>query len=98
MIKNGTFVVVTTGAQRRGVFAGELVSNDGSGNIELKDARMCVYWSRETHGVLGLAAKGPQNGSRITPSVPSIKLDGVSSVMEATDKARAAWEAEPWTN
>ena len=98
MIESGTFVVVTTDMNRRGVFGGELVSNDGNGNVTLKDARMCVYWDVKTRGVVGLASKGPQSGCRITGAVPTIELDGVAAVMQATDEAKSAWESEPWAS
>lgn len=91
----GKFVVVTTDHTRRGVFAGELVSHEGDVAV-LAKAQQCVYWSESTHGVLGLAAKGPQSGSRIGPPAPKLELNGVTAVMEASPEARAAWEAQPW--
>ncbi|MHC4066974.1 MAG: DUF6948 domain-containing protein [Planctomycetota bacterium] len=98
MPKTGKYVVVTTDHNRRGVFGGLLASYDkNTGRIELTEARNCLYWSKETHGVLGLASCGPQVGSRIGPAVSRIYLDGVTAVMEATAEARAAWEAEPWS-
>ena len=105
MSKKKRMVVVTTDSNRRGVFAGELVKEVKkefpSGSIlwfvTLKNAQMCVYWSPETHGVLGLAATGPAKGSRITPQVLSIELDGVTSIMDMTDEAVKKWRAEPWS-
>jgi len=94
----GQYVVVTTNKYRRGVFGGILQSHDiTAGCAVLTEARNCVYWSAETHGVGGLAVIGPQNGSRIGPAIPELSLDGVTAVMLATDQARAAWEAEPWS-
>ena len=89
------FVVVTTDKDRRGVFGGELVSHEGD-RVVLRNAHMAVYWSAETKGVLGLASIGPQKGSRITPPVPRIALDGVTAVMDVTTEAVARWRAEPW--
>lgn len=89
------YVVVTTDINRRGVFGGILESAKG-GNVVLKDARMCVYWSRDTKGVVGLAAIGPQKGSRISAPAPRIELDGVTAIMDCTDEARKLWEAAPW--
>lgn len=89
------YVVVTTDLNRRGVFGGVLESSE-SGTAVLRDARMCVYWSRETRGVVGLAAIGPQKGSRISPPAPRIELDGVTSIMDCTDEARKLWEDAPW--
>lgn len=88
-------VLVTTNKDRRGVFCGELLSERGS-VIELKDARMAVYWSTAVKGVLGLASVGPQKGSRITPKVPRIKLNGVTSITDCTKEAVENWEKEPW--
>jgi len=88
-------VVVTTDKDRRGVFFGELVSEDESTAI-LKDAQMAVYWSAETRGVLGLASIGPQKGSRISPVVPRIRLNGVTAVMDTTQEAAEKWRQQPW--
>ena len=91
----GRYVVVTTDANRRGVFGGWLESHKGD-VVVLTDARMCVYWSAETRGVLGLASIGPQKGSKITPPVPRIEINGVTAVMDATEVARNAWESGLW--
>jgi|SRR3990167_3197491 len=90
-------VLVTTDSTRRGVFFGYLESFDRTTQIAvLTQARLCVYWSRETHGVFGLAAKGPAAGSKIGPAVPRIELNGVTAVCECSDEAVAAMEKEPW--
>ncbi len=89
-------VVVTTDKDRRGVFCGEFVSQDKD-IVKLKNVRMAVYWSSTTRGVLGLASIGPQEGSRITHAIPYIELNGVTAVMDATNKAVKQWEAEPWS-
>ena len=94
----GTKVVVTTNKDRRGVFFGTLTAHDGNGNVTLSDARNCVYWTKSTHGFLGLASLGPQDGSRVTPAVPVIEIDGVTSITQCTDQACQRWEAEPWQN
>lgn len=91
------FCVVTTNKNCRGVFAGEVTESDlEKGTATIKDARMCVYWSTDTKGVVGLAAGGPTNKCRVTAPAPEIKLMGVTSIMEATDEAKKAWESEPW--
>jgi hypothetical protein len=66
------------------------------GTVTLSRARMCTYWSKETHGVVGLAAIGPQKGSRIGPEAPGMTLESITAVIDCTDKAVAAWSAEPW--
>lgn len=55
-------LVVTT--VHKGVFFGYGTPTDEK-TIKIDRARMCVYWPSETHGVLGLAAQGPKNGSKI---------------------------------
>ena len=57
---------------------------------------MCVYWSSDVKGVVGLAAKGPTRGCKIGPPAPFITLQDVTSVMEASEEAAKAWESQPW--
>ncbi len=84
-------VLVTT--EYRGVFYG--YAEDTSGDtIILKNARNCIYWSPETGGFMGLASRGPADGSRIGAKVDLIELRKVTSVTEMTDAAVAAWERE----
>ena len=94
--KTERYVVVTTDLNRRGVFGGILESAKGDAAV-LRDARMCVYWSRETKGVVGLAAIGPQEGSRISAPAPRIEINGVTAIMDCTPEARALWESAPWS-
>jgi hypothetical protein len=97
------FVVVTTDSTRRGVFGGVLLEYDkDKGTAVLLQAQMAVSWSRETRGVLGLAAAGPVPGgypiaTRIGPPVPRLEIDGVTAVIDATDEARAEWVKQPWS-
>ena len=88
-------VVVTTDKDKRGIFFGELVKNEG-GTVTLKRAQMAIYWTAETRGVLGLASIGPQDGSKISPVVPKIELVGVTSIMDATDAAVVEWRKVKW--
>ena len=87
-------VVVTT--EHRGVFAGYPVGVAKDRTIKLTDARMCVYWSQDVHGVVGLAATGPSKSCRVTAKAPSITLEAVTAVAECTPEATAAWEKGPW--
>lgn len=93
-MENEKYVVVTT--DKRGVFAGVLTEDNGD-TVVLSEARNAVYWDRSVKGFLGLAANGPGSGCRIGPAAPSVKVNGITSVTTATDKARKAWEAEPWS-
>lgn len=97
MTKAKDFVVVTTDNEKRGAFGGTLVKHDtAKGTAILKDAHMAVFWSKKTKGVLGLAAHGPLEGSRITPKIPEIELNGVTAVMKCTEAAKKKWRKEPW--
>lgn len=87
-------VVVTT--IHRGVFFGDLVSEDGD-MVKLKDARNCVYWPAGTRGFLGLAFTGPPKGSRVGHAAPSITLRGVTSISECTPEAAEKWQSGPWS-
>jgi len=89
------YVVITTNKDRRGVFFGALETHDDDVVI-LRDAQMAVYYAPETHGVLGLASIGPQRGSRISPIVPRLEVDGVTAVMDCTDEAVKKWREQPW--
>ena len=82
-------VVVTT--QHRGVFFGYTKDTTGD-RIHLERARNCIYWSSETGGFMGLAEKGPAQGSRIGARA-DIDLRGITSVVAATPAATEAWEA-----
>ena len=86
-------LVVTT--EHRGVFFGYGTPTTDK-TIRLERARMCVYWSADVKGVLGLAATGPSKDCRIGPAVPAITLAAVTSVMECSDESAKAWEKGPW--
>lgn len=99
MTTNERAVVITTA--KRGVFFGytketgeEIIAR---GHATIANARMCTYWSAETRGVLGLAAIGPQKGSRIGPRVPELTCESVTAVMVCSPAAKEAWEAAPWS-
>ena len=89
---DGRPVVVTT--SHRGVFFGYAEKTDGT-TIFLKSARLCIMWSADLRGFMGLASVGPNNNCRIGPAA-DITLYDVTAVMEATETARTAWEAAPW--
>lgn len=86
-------VIVTT--EHRGVFFGYATDTDGD-VIELKRARLCVYWSADCKGFMGLAATGPSSGCRIGPAVDSIELRKITSVLAVTSDAVKRWESAPW--
>ena len=62
-------VVVTTA--HRGVFFGYIDGKPTDApTIRIERARMCVYWSADIKGVLGLAATGPSKDCRRGRSWP----------------------------
>ena len=87
-------VVVTT--EFKGVFFGYVVADNSPANIVLAHARMCVSWSSQVRGVVGLAVSGPVNGSKVTAAVPKVTLQKVTAVFVCTPEASAAWEKAPW--
>lgn len=91
--QNGQPLIVTTA--HRGVFFGYGTPSDAP-TIVLTEARMCVYWTADLHGVCGLATKGPGSGCKIGPAVRRITLRDVTSVMECEPEAEAAWAKSVW--
>ncbi len=85
-------VMVTTA--HRGVFFGYATDTQGE-TIALKRARNCVYWSADCKGFMGLAATGPTKTCRIGPAA-DITLRNITAVMEVSEAAAVAWEAQPW--
>jgi len=85
-------VLVTTA--HRGVFFGYATKTDGE-TIELKRARLCVYWSADVRGFMGLASGGPTKSCKIGRAA-DIELRNVTAVLEVTEAAAKAWEASPW--
>lgn len=89
----GTKAVVVTTAHR-GVFFGYATNVKGE-TIDLERARLCVYWSADIKGFMGLAATGPRSTCRIGPAA-TIQLRNVTAVLTCTPQAVAAWEGAPW--
>jgi hypothetical protein len=85
-------VLVTTA--HRGVFFG--FASDTSGDtIHLSRARLCVYWSADVRGFMGLAATGPSSGCRIGPPA-DIEVRAVTSVVEVTPEAVKRFDGAAW--
>lgn len=91
-------IVVCTA--KRGVFfgyaAGSAQSLVEKGKLTLERARMCVYWSAQTKGVLGLASHGPAAGSKVGAQVPELAIESVTAVIVCTDAAIKVWEEGSW--
>lgn len=88
-------VVATT--LHKGVFFGYVDKIEPDNKIVLTDAQMCVYWSSDIGGVLGLAATGPSKGCRVSPVIPRISLTDVTAILDCTDAAVEAWKGRPWS-
>jgi hypothetical protein len=89
-------VLVTT--EYRGVFFGYVPSGTDLNctEIRLERARLCVYWSADVRGFMGLAANGPSKDCKIGPQVTAITLQRVTSISEVSEKAKNNWENENW--
>ena len=85
-------VLVTT--EYRGVFFGYATKTDGD-IIHLKNARLCLYWSADIKGFMGLAANGPSDNCRIGPPA-DIELRKVTAVLEITPEAETKWLKAPF--
>lgn len=85
-------VLVTT--QHKGVFFG-YASETGGSTIKLRAARLCVYWTADLRGFMGLASSGPKKGCRIGPAV-DMEVRDITSVSECTPEATAQWEKGIW--
>jgi hypothetical protein len=91
-IKKSRPVIVTTA--HRGVFFG--YAGDVSGEtIKLKRARLCIYWSADIKGFMGLASDGPSENCKIGPAA-DIELRNITAIIEVANAAVKRWEAAPW--
>ena len=80
-------VVVTTA--HRGVFFGYAEDTEGE-SIFLKRSRLCLYWSADLRGFMGLASMGPNVSCKIGPPA-DITLRSITAVMEVTPEAEKRW-------
>ena len=92
-INNERPVVVTTA--HRGVFFGYAAETDGE-TIALSRARLCVHWSPDVRGFMGLAATGPSKSCKIGPAA-DITLRNITAVLEVSPEATERWEKAPWS-
>lgn len=80
-------VIVTT--LHRGVFFGYADKIDGE-TINLTASRVCLYWSADMRGFMGLASIGPSATCKIGAKA-NIQLRNITSVIEVTKEAEARW-------
>jgi len=91
-------VLITTNKDLRGVFFGYISPEDADKDtMRVDDVQMCVYWSVNVGGVLGLAATGPLNGCRVTKTAKAGVIKGVTLVVECSKEAVKAWKSTPWS-
>lgn len=86
-------VIVTTA--HRGVFFGYATETSGE-TIQLKRARLCIYWTSDVRGFMGLASAGPGKGCRIGPPA-DIELRDITAVVEVAAAAATEWEKGIWS-
>ena len=90
-------VLITTDKDKRGVFFGYINAEDVSKDeLRAEQVQMCVYWSRDVGGVLGLAAGGPTKTCRVSAPAPAGYIKGITLIVEASEEAVAAWKLQPW--
>ncbi len=86
-------VLVTTA--HKGIFFGYATETGGT-TIRLRAARLCVYWSVDLRGFMGLATNGPNGNCKIGPSA-DIELRDITAVVEVSSGAATKWESAPWS-
>jgi hypothetical protein len=87
-------VLVTT--VHKGVFFG-YASETGGATIKLRAARLCVYWTTDLRGFMGLASVGPGSGCKVGPPA-DIELRDITAVVEVSAPAVEKWECGPWAS
>jgi hypothetical protein len=92
-VKKSIPLVVTT--IHKGVFFG-YGQKTNEKTITIEKAQMCIKWESSIRGIFGLAATGPDCNCKISPSVPSVVIQDVTSVIECTLEAAEAWSKKPW--
>lgn len=90
-------VLITTDSTKRGVFSGFIDPADADREtLVVEELRMCVFWSTDVCGVIGLAATGPTKKCRITKAAKRATLRGVTATVELSEEALKNWRKEPW--
>lgn len=85
--------IVCCGANGRCVIVGDVESEPVQGACcRVENARMILYWP--SGGLLGVAANGPPEGSRLTAPVPTTVTSPVTEWIAVTDDA--AREIDEW--
>lgn len=89
-VKKEQPVIVTTA--HRGVFFGYINEADVDKEaLSLKRARLCLYWSADLRGFMGLASHGPNSSCKIGPVADIPSLRSITSVLAVTPEAEKKW-------
>lgn len=92
--KTNEEIMVVVVTQGNAIFCGWTTTPDAD-VIKLRAARQAVYYSADTHGLLGLASNGPGKDSRIGPPA-NITVRNVTHVIECSPDAIKKWEGAGW--
>lgn len=65
-------------------------------SIKLRAGRLCVYWTSDLRGFMGLASDGPSSSCKIGPAA-DIELFNITSISEVSPKAEEKWNKFPWS-
>ena len=88
--------IVCCGANGRAVIYGYSKVEPKPGKpIRLEQARMVLYWSAKCGGLVGLAAEGPKDGTRITHTVGATGTEVVRQWVAVSADAAKGMDAWP---
>ena len=90
---NDRWVVVLT--ENKEIFCGKCKDYEAV-PLELSGVRQAVYFSADTHGLLGLATDGPAKGSRIGPKVERMLIYRPVNIILCAPEAVETWAAAGW--
>jgi len=89
-------IILCCGQNGRAVIYGTVTKAPVAGEpVMLTDARMVLYWSAACGGLLGLAARGPQDDTRITHAVPTVVETVWQEWVECTEEAAEGLDSWP---
>jgi len=81
-------IILCAGSNGKAVIIGDVDAAPVPGEpVDLQNARMVLYWARECGGLLGLAATGPAEDTRITHAVPRVVETVWQEWVEVTPEA-----------
>lgn len=94
--KNMKPIILCCGASGRAVVFGHVSKWPEKGEpVTLHNARMILYWSSACGGLFGLAANGPRENTRITPSIGKTTETVWQEVVEVSAAAAKALDEWP---